>query len=647
MFTFANPFLLWLFPLLALPWIFRRRQEERIQHIEFPMLRFLRESEERELINPKLQEWLLLILRTLLLALLLLAFAGPKWVSEAGGAAPWFSFLPFGSAMRSSVTVTDASYSMRYGEGADAWWARAARTREDIEGRLGGVTARHAWNREVRDRSQAGKLPSLAPNEEKELFEQPPEAPGAPFADLFAQLNATHPGRERVILITDGQRLPWKAMLGPDAAALSLPPALAILVGGETPDNAWFSVDSLSSPPWGIAGWETIAGRVRAVGGETGAERSIAISGADGTALFNRAATPAGGGDEAASAAFQFTAIPARLAAPEAPDADAPGSIVIDIQLVPEDALPFDNRMRLEIPFADRFRAGLAHDASNPPQGVEFISTALAPGEGFSNVEIVPVSPPDAFFEAGLGLAAVNRDYVPWWSPADSTSLLNYVKQGGAALIFTGGSPSDNHSWEQLLSEIGWEWGGERGNAEPAVETPGGARKDPVGAMLSDWAPAMWNPWLPSRHGSLTGGRRQALAVYTANGETREVIAGRALGEGRLWIVNSALNADSPALWSPILPALLWEAAKEAARINGGYEYSPPPDRTESDLRLLTEDDKRFLTEKYGIRFADAANAADEIERLFGGVDLRFALLFLAIAAALAESWLANRMAAL
>jgi len=96
MFTLSNPLLLWAMPVLLLPWIFRRRQEERIQHLNFPLIQFLRESEEKDLINPQLQELLLLILRTALLAVLILALAGPEWVADGQPHRGWFSFRPFG-----------------------------------------------------------------------------------------------------------------------------------------------------------------------------------------------------------------------------------------------------------------------------------------------------------------------------------------------------------------------------------------------------------------------------------------------------------------------------------------------------------------------------------------------------------------------
>ena len=140
MFTFSNPLLLWAFPILVLPWIFRRRQEERIRRVDFPLLRFLLESEDKELVNPQLQELLLLILRTLILAMLLLSLAGPRWVTDTGLNNRFLSFLPFGQTFTTNVIALDTSYSMGYGEGTDSWWNRAERTVNQPQGELTGFS---------------------------------------------------------------------------------------------------------------------------------------------------------------------------------------------------------------------------------------------------------------------------------------------------------------------------------------------------------------------------------------------------------------------------------------------------------------------------------------------------------------------------
>src|SRR5690606_24578642 len=109
-------------------------------HLKFPLLQFLKESEQKERVNPLLQEWLLLAIRTLLLALLLLALAGPKWISPEGASNRLLSFLPIGQSFNANVIVLDESYSMGYNDGENNWWQTAAEVTLQLDQELQGLS---------------------------------------------------------------------------------------------------------------------------------------------------------------------------------------------------------------------------------------------------------------------------------------------------------------------------------------------------------------------------------------------------------------------------------------------------------------------------------------------------------------------------
>jgi hypothetical protein len=96
--------------LLALPVLIHLVQRHRSNGIKFPSLMFLKQIPLREKRRLEIRNWLLLLLRCLLLLLIVLAFARPFLTATEPGA------LDLGR--RDSVIVIDRSYSMRL---ADHW----------------------------------------------------------------------------------------------------------------------------------------------------------------------------------------------------------------------------------------------------------------------------------------------------------------------------------------------------------------------------------------------------------------------------------------------------------------------------------------------------------------------------------------------
>src|SRR6185503_20093933 len=77
-FSFLNPAFLWALPVASIPVIIHLLSRRRLPEISFPTTRFLKALEPNEVRRLRLRELLLLLLRTLALLFLVLAFARPS-----------------------------------------------------------------------------------------------------------------------------------------------------------------------------------------------------------------------------------------------------------------------------------------------------------------------------------------------------------------------------------------------------------------------------------------------------------------------------------------------------------------------------------------------------------------------------------------
>ncbi|HOJ61639.1 MAG TPA: BatA domain-containing protein [bacterium] len=651
MFTLSNPLLLWAMPVLLLPWIFRRRQEERIQHIHFPLIQFLRESEEKELINPQVQELLLLILRTVLLAVLILALAGPKWTSNGQPGRGWFSFFPLGSRFQSHTVVVDTSYSMGYGQGERSWWHKAGQARKQVDQALSGFPVSYVrWDRSTIPANRTTRLIPLSAAELNQLFEAAPDHPGTSVPELVEALKRSFPLEGSILLITDGQRIPWLPLLQPEARPDAFPPLVVITVGEGPLVNAWCEIQTVSSPPWGIAGWETLAGQVHSLRDDAGSEGTVSIQLKDrAEQLYSRAVTFPGATPEPVAIPFSFTARYLDLI-PFQENNPLPPELEFVVQVSPEDPLPVDNQVVIRIPAAAPFRVGYVQGVEEDNLVLPVLHSALNPlareGQPLP-VTLSRIALPFMTDETQVDLVLLDKHLTgDSMTGADQSAIMEYVKNGGAVVLFTGGEPPAPGPWSAMLAAVGWQW-----YDEPPEKIP----PSPVsvsgagmwGEALSAWDPSMWEPWLPKRAGRVESGGIRPRAVYQVGDQIAHLVSEVIMGQGQIWVVNTDTQPDAGTLLSPLLPVFLWETAKETARLKQPAILEWAESRRESDIRLLSGEEKQKLTETYGIRFVQPDEIREMVSPLYGGTDLRTLLLVLCGALALTESWLANRLASL
>lgn len=646
MFAFANPWLLWLFPALALPWIFRRRRQEQIQHVDFPLLQFLKESEEKEFINPQLQEFLLLLLRTLLLALILLALAGPRWSAPPGlsAAAAW---LPFSSALHKHIVVIDSSYSMGYREGERDWWTRAGSAWERVGAGVSGMGAQTVrWDRRSVNPDQAHALLFLSNLQAVELLDSPPREPGASFSDLMDALTPRIDGDERLVIITDGQRRPWESLLGATPSSLRTPPTLVITVGEALVWNAWVELDFVSSVPWGLAEWETIGGRIGMLGEPPVDEGILSImNDRTGERLYSSPIRYTAALEEPGFIPFSFTAsYPEYRSTDE--DRDDALDLTFTVTLEPDDSLAFDNHFQMNIPLASEFRVGVVSSDDVESMNWQVLHSILrlwAEESQSQALQLQVFLPYQSLIAADVDLLILPPSAASWWTIQHTNDLMEYLRNGGEAIVFTGGDDI-TAGWSAMLQSLDWTWRGEPTVERGEINLIGSG---PLVNALSLWDETFWDVWAPNRHGRIDSTHSTPLAAYSVGEDSASLIDAAPVGVGRVWIVNAPMTVESGVLLSPLFPVMLWEFAKDAARRGEGIAPLSIEARQESDLTLLSEEDQLILTERHDIRFVQYDELNERTLAGDGALDLRLALLAACLMLALFESWLANRLASL
>jgi len=82
--TFLSPFFLWFLPLISVPIIIHLLAKRRSKLIDFPSLKFLKLLEQDALKKFNIKQLVLLIIRTLMILLIILAFARPRMDNSSG-----------------------------------------------------------------------------------------------------------------------------------------------------------------------------------------------------------------------------------------------------------------------------------------------------------------------------------------------------------------------------------------------------------------------------------------------------------------------------------------------------------------------------------------------------------------------------------
>lgn len=234
MWAFLNPVFLIGLAALAVPLLLHLLQRRRKIQMPFSTVRFLKLAQKQSANRIRLENWLLWLLRTLILTALVLAFAGPVWRTRAGG-----RFL--GNAPRDVALVLDVSYSMTYETGRGTVWEDAVSAAEAVLSTLqkGDRVCVFLAADDVRpllvQPTSDHDLARTLINAQRPLGTSSQLRP----AVLAALQALDQPGqRERELhIFTDGQALPWAELADVSPPAGGWPPVFVSLLGVTSPQN--------------------------------------------------------------------------------------------------------------------------------------------------------------------------------------------------------------------------------------------------------------------------------------------------------------------------------------------------------------------------------------------------------------------------
>jgi hypothetical protein len=434
---FANPMFLWALTAAAIPLMLHMFQRRRTVVTPFPTVRFLKAAQKRSSSRVRFENFLLWLLRTLLLLCLGFAFAQPVLRNAAGGGL-------FGRTERDVAIVLDASYSMDYEMERAKVFDTAKETAEKI------ISGLKPGDRVCVYLASETPVPVIEkPTTEHATVVQSiralkPTNGGAKIEEAVAMAVHVLEGQEEkreheIYILTDGQALSWQGFretadkASPDGAdagkvisreSRERASFFALLGGALNPENAYPANVKLS-PALMLAGQTA---RVNARIGRSGGAKEVTVAmQVDGEEKARRSITAEGDGETAVE--FVLSGL-------------APG-VHIGKVVVPEDPLPEDN----EFQFLIRVNKQLPALIAGPAEAARYLRAALAPGAAEETVKHVDSSELESI-ELRDYQAVFLCDAFPLTGQA-VLRLEAYVKAGGVLVVFPGSS-CDPQAYEAM-----------------------------------------------------------------------------------------------------------------------------------------------------------------------------------------------------
>ena len=407
----------------SVPLLLHLMQNKRKVQLPFPTLRFLKLAEKHSSRRVRLENLLLWLLRTLIMALLGLAFAMPMIRSAGLG---WL-----GDAPRDVAIVLDASYSMNYRTGRGTVWERSLDAARAV---IEGLSDKDRFCIFLAREQPEALIAEPIGNKEEGISRLKTLQPGngssrlAPsVASALKALRKAEARREHELhIITDNQALPWQSFAGEKdaasgAAAARIPEEIdrktgvfVALLGVPGPENvATASVEV--QPPVIRKGADLRITATLTRSGRT-AETTATLFIDDKEA--GRRAVKAGDPD---SAAPTFNLPPLDV-----------GTHVARIQ-TPEDNLPIDDTFHFLIRVQDQLPSLIV----GSPDDTLFIRTALRTGFGRASA-LTAIAPEQIAGQRLSSFACVILCNALPVSGQAMSAIEDYVKGGGLLVIFPG-----------------------------------------------------------------------------------------------------------------------------------------------------------------------------------------------------------------
>jgi hypothetical protein len=409
----------------SVPLLLHLMQNKRKVQLPFPTLRFLKLAEKHSSRRIRLENFLLWLLRTLIMALLGMAFAMPMIRRSGLG---WL-----GEAPRDVAIVLDASYSMGYHTERGTVWDKGVEAAAAI---IEGLSDKDRFciflAREQPEALVAEPIGNKAEGLARLRVLQPGQSSSrlssAITAGMKALLKADARREREIHIITDNQALPWQSLAAEKVEIDAKTAVFVSLLGVPAPENAGVSSVELQPPVARKGADVKIIAKLMRTGTAADTTATLFIDEKEAGRRSINAGEP-----EATAPTFTLPSLEA-------------GMHTARIQ-TPEDNLPIDDSFFFLIRVQDQMPSLIVGGDSE----TLFLRTALR--TGFGRAAAAVSAKPEQLLEKPLSAYACiflcNALPLPGQAIA---AVEDYVKTGGVLVLFPGsGAKADAYqAWNCL-----------------------------------------------------------------------------------------------------------------------------------------------------------------------------------------------------
>ena len=433
--TFLQPTLLFGLLAVSLPIAIHLLSKPRLRRIKWAATRFLLNSVQKNRRRIQAEDILLLILRALLVALLVLIFARPALMTDAGP--------QLGGLAAPAVIILDNSASMGQSDGVRTRFDQAKGMAEDLLSHLapGSSSAFYLVNNQVK-----AVIPK--PTEDlavlRRAITQAPLTDGGsdlyPAIKMAVDLLKSLPGQHReIFLLTDSQEAAWRE-LGKIRDLQDQNKDIAmhfIIVGDKGEDN--LAVSGLELAGTVAAVNQPLRCAVTVSNWSQSAVQNVPVK----LAADDGAPQDEGTIDSIAPGASKSITLVARFREPGYHSLTAS---------IPGDRLPSDNQRSLALLVLNRINTLIVGGSNNPDPNARdgfFLSHALLPvtpdQEAQYYIKVTSGKTDDLESGSLSDYELIFLSNVSQLSPQSAQNLDEFVKQGGALIVFPGPATDPNY----------------------------------------------------------------------------------------------------------------------------------------------------------------------------------------------------------
>lgn len=407
------------------PLVLHLMQNQRKEQLPFPTLRFLKLAEKHSSRKVRLQNFLLWLLRTLIMVLLGMAFAMPMIRRSGLG---WL-----GEAPRDVAVVLDASYSMGYRTERGSVWEKGIEAAVAI---IEGLSDKDRFCIYLAREQPEALVAEPIGNKQEGLSRLRALQPGqtssrlsSAIAEAVKALQKVETRREREIhIITDNQALPWQSLAAEKVEIDEQTAVFVSMLGVPAPENSGVGSVELQPSVARIGADVKVTAKMLRSGPPTETTATLFVDEKEAGRRSIRAGDP-----EAAAPTFNLPPL-------------EPGMHAARIQ-TPEDNLPIDDSFYFMIRVQDEMPALIVGNDGD----TLFLRTALR--TGFGRATAVATLKPEQITEKPLSAysCVILCNALPLPGQAIA-AVEDYVKTGGLLVLFPGmGASADAYqAWNCL-----------------------------------------------------------------------------------------------------------------------------------------------------------------------------------------------------